>query len=383
MSELRTAVAGLGFMGGTHIEALRRLGITVVGCLGVTPEETRAGVAQHKLSRGYADLNELVSDPDVDVVHICTPNYLHHDMARQAIEAGKHVICEKPLAVTSAESAALARLAAEKGVVGAVNYNMRFYPLVHDARDRVQAGEIGSVRLVHGHYLQDWLFYPTDWNWRLEPDLGGELRAVADIGTHWFDMITWITGLKITAVMADFATVIPTRQKPAGAVETFANKLSTEASTQPVDIKTEDYASIMLRFNNGARGVVTVSQVSAGHKNHCQWELDGSSASLRWQAEDPNSLWIGHRNQPNEVVTKDPSLMGRLGRATAGYPGGHAEGYPDTFKQMFKAVYGYIGAGDFSAERPFPTFEEGHAEMVLCEAIQRSAHEERWVTVVR
>ncbi len=381
MNGLRAAVIGLGFMGGTHIEALRRLGIEVVGCLGVTPEETEAGVHKYGLDAAYANLAELVSDPDIDVVHVCTPNYLHYGMVKAALQSGKHVICEKPLTVTSAESAELVRLAQETGRVGAVNYNIRFYPLCHEARNRVRAGELGEVRLIHGHYLQDWLLYRTDWNWRLETDQGGAMRAVTDIGTHWFDLVTWITGLKVTAVMADLATIVPTRLKPAREVDTFANKLETAQDAVEVPIATEDYASILLEFSNGARGVLTVSQVSAGHKNQLQWEINGSQASLAWQQENPNELWIGRRDGPNGVVAKDPSLLGAEARKVAGYPGGHAEGYPDTFKQLFRAVYDYIAAGDYSAPAPFPTFADGHAEIALCDAIQRSAQERRWVAV--
>jgi len=302
-------------------------------------------------------------------------------MVKAALENGKHVICEKPLTVTSAESAELVRLAQEAGRVGAVNYNIRFYPLCHEAHSRVRAGELGEVRLVHGHYLQDWLLYKTDWNWRLETDLGGTMRAVTDIGTHWFDLVTWITGLKITAVMADLATIVPTRLKPTREVETFANKLGAAQDAVEVPITTDDYASILLEFSNGARGVLTVSQVSAGRKNHLLWEINGTEASLAWHAEDPNALWIGRRDGPNGLVAKDPSLLGAEARAVANYPGGHAEGYPDTFKQLFKAVYGYIARADFSAPAPFTTFADGHAEIVLCDAIQRSTQERRWVTV--
>lgn len=381
MSNLRAAVVGLGFMGTTHIEALRRLGIQVVGCLGNDPEETQRGVSDCGLEKGYASLAEVMADPDVDVVHICTPNFLHFEMVKAALEGGKHVICEKPLAITSAESAELVQLVGETELVGAVNYNLRFYPLNYEARLQVQSGALGDVRLVHGRYLQDWLLYPTDWNWRLETDQGGSMRAVTDIGTHWFDLLTWITGLEVEAVLADMATIIPTRLKPAQAVDTFANKLEQGQDTVEVPIKTDDYASILLRFSNGARGVVTVSQVSAGHKNRLQWEINGAAASLGWQQENPNELWVGRRDGPNGVIAKDPSLLQPEARATASYPGGHAEGYPDTFKQLFKAVYAYIEAGDFSAPATFATFEDGHKEIVLCDAIQRSAQEGRWVTV--
>jgi len=368
-------------VGSAHIEGLLRLGIEVVGCLGVSPEETQRGIRKYRLARGYTCLEDLVNDPAVDVVHVCTPNYLHFDMVKAAMEGGKHVICEKPLTMTSQESDALVKLAKAKNRVGAVNYNMRFYPLCHEARSRVQAGEIGEVRLIHGHYLQDWLLYPTDWNWRLETDKGGELRAVTDIGTHWFDLVTWITGLKIKAVMADLATIVPTRLKPSQEVDTFANKLQTAQDVVEAPIKTEDYASILFEAAQGVRGVVTVSQVSAGHKNRLEWEINGAQASLRWQQENPNELWVGRRNGPNEIIAKDPSLMRPESRRIASYPGGHAEGYPDTFKQLSYTVYSYITEGDYAASATFPTFEDGHAEIVLSDAIQRSAKEKRWITI--
>ncbi len=381
MSKLRAGIVGLGFMGMTHIEALRRLGVSVVGCIGMDAGETRRGVAASGVEKGYADLEALITDPDVDVVHICTPNYLHFDMVKAALANGKHVICEKPLAVTSAESAELVRLVNESGLVGAVNYNLRFYPLNLEARGRVQSGELGEVRLVHGGYLQDWLLYPTDWNWRLETDKGGSMRAVTDIGTHWFDLVTWITGLEITAVMADLATIVPVRLKPRHEVETFANKLGTEQDVDEVPIQTDDYAAILLRFSNGARGTATISQVSAGRKNRLNWEIDGAASSLSWHGEDPNSLWLGRRDGPNGLLIKDPSLIGAEARRFSGYPGGHAEGYPDTFKMLFKAVYAHIEGGDPAAPKAFATFEDGHREIVLCDAIQQSAREGRWITL--
>ena len=381
MSRIRAAVIGLGFMGGTHIETLRRLGIEVTACLGCSSEETQRGVRKFGLEHGYASVEELVSDPGIDVVHVCTPNYLHFEQVKAALEHGKHVVCEKPLAVTSQQSGELVRLARDTSRVGAVNYNVRFYPLCHEARSRVQSGEVGEVRLIHGHYLQDWLFYPTDWNWRLESDKGGDMRAVTDIGTHWFDLVSWITGLKITAVMADLATIIPTRLKPRKEVDTFANKLEGAQDAVEVPIHTEDYASILFEAEKGARGVLTVSQVSAGHKNQLEFEINGTQASLGWQGENPNKLWLGRRDEPNEVIAKDPSLMHTAARGIAGYPGGHAEGYPDTFKQLFGAVYQYILRDDYTVPAPFPTFEGGHREILLCDAIQHSARERRWVTI--
>jgi predicted dehydrogenase len=377
----KTAIVGCGFMGSTHTEALRRLGIPVVGMCGVDPDEGERAVQRLDLEKAYEDFAELIADPEVNVVHLCTPNYLHFSMAKAALLAGKHVLCEKPVANTSAEAAEMVKVEKDARRVGAVNYNLRFYPLNQEARARVAAGDLGEIRIIHGEYCQDWLFLPSDWNWRLEPDLGGHLRVVADIGTHWMDAVTWLTGLEIRSVCADFATFLPTRYKPQREVETFASKLSGKMEGNPVKISTEDYAAILFRFSNDARGALTLSQVSAGRKNNFWWELNGSKASMSWRQENPNELWIGYREKPNEFMIKDPSLMHPAARPTAAYPGGHAEGYPDTFVQLFKAFYGYIAAGDFSRARPFATFEDGRRELILCEAIQRTAKEGRWIEV--
>jgi len=380
MFELRAAVAGTGFMGPTHIEALRRIGVKVVGILDVTAEKGREAAQRLGIPRAYTDFTNLAGDPDVDVVHICTPNYLHYGMAKMALERGKHVLCEKPLTTTSQESAQLVRLVEATGLVGAVNYNLRYYPLCQQARVMVHRGDIGDVYLIYGGYFQDWLFLASDWNWRLDPAFGGKLRAVADIGTHWLDMVTWLTGRKVVAVMADFATFIPKRLKPRQEeADTFAGKIERAKEVEEVEVKTEDYAAILLEFEDGARGTVMVSQVSAGRKNHFWWELNGSEASLSWDQERPNELWVGHRDRPNELMLKDPALMDSTVRPIAGYPGGHAEGYPDTFMQLQKAVYSYIAAGDLSRPRTFPTFHDGHEEMLLCETIWESARQRQWI----
>ena len=370
------AIIGLGFVGKAHLEALRRLGIPVRGILGSAPEPTREAVRELKIERGYSSLDELTSDSSVTAVHICTPNHLHHDQANAAMEAGKHVMCEKPLAMDTRQSQSLIDLARKQNLVGAVTYNLRYYPLCQEARAIVQRGVIGEPRLIHGSFLQDWLLYPSDWNWRLQSELGGELRAVADIGTHWLDLLTWITGRKIAEVCADLATVVPVRERPRGRVQTFQ---ASAGESDDFKITTDDYASILLHFNGSARGVVTISQISAGRKTRLWFEVDGSEGSLAWNSESPNTLWIGHRREPNQELIKDPSLMSPETRGYAAYPGGHAEGYPDTFVQLFKDYYAYLDAGDFSKPRTFPTFETGHEEMQLCEAIARSSKERRWV----
>ena len=379
MRNLRAAIIGLGFVGRAHLEALRRQGIDVAGILGSSPERSEETRATLGLDRAYASLGELARDQFVNVVHICTPNHVHFEEAKAAIEAGKHVLCEKPLAMGTRQSKALVELARKQNLVGGVAYNLRYYPLCQEAHAIVQRGAIGEPRLVHGSFLQDWLFYPTDWNWRLEPHLGGELRAVSDIGTHWLDLMMWITGQKVTELCADLATVIPVRRKPRGRVETFQKAGS--GAFDEIKISTDDYASVLLHFERGLRGVMTVSQVSAGRKARLWFEVDGSEGSLAWHSEEPNTLWIGHRSEPNQNMIKDPALMSPAARGYSAYPGGHTEGYPDTFAQLFKDFYTYISAGDFRATRSFPTFETGHEELILCDAIARSAREQKWVTV--
>ncbi len=381
MKRLGAAVVGTGFIGPVHVEGLRRAGVHVTGILGSTPEKSRRSAEALGLGKGYRDLAELLADRDVDAVHVTTPNRLHLEQVRAGLAAGKHVMCEKPLAMTPAESAELVRLARKSGRATAVNYNIRYYPLCREAADRVRRGELGRVYHVSGSYEQDWLFHDTDYNWRVLADEGGALRAVADIGTHWLDLVLAITGLEIEAVCADLQTVHPVRRRPKGEVETFTGKLSTQRETEPIAIATEDAGTVLLRFKGGAKGSFGVSQVSAGRKNCLRFEIAGSKEALAWNSERCEELWIGHRDRPNETLMKDPSLTGELARTSISYPGGHAEGFPDSFKQLYRSFYGYVAAGNFSAPPPHPTFEDGHREIVLCDAILRSHRESRWVTV--
>ena len=378
------AVTGTGFIGPVHVEALRRLGIHVRGVLGSSPQKSCDAAQKLGVEIGYGDYQHIIDDPQVEAIHITTPNNSHFDMSKRAILAGKHVICEKPLAMTSVETAELVALAqAYPHIVTAVNYNIRFYPVLLHARELVQSGAIGEVYHVRGAYSQDWLHKATDWNWRLLPDQGGDLRAIGDIGTHWMDLTTFVTGLHVESLMADLNTFVKTRQKPKQAVATFEGKKEQSApiETDPVDIVTDDWGAVIFHYAGGARGTMNVTQVCAGRKNRVSLEIAGSKGSIAWDGENPNELWLGHRDRPNEILIKDPSLM--MGRALThtDYPGGHAEGFPDTFKQLYKAVYGYIANGDYSQPKPYPTFEEGHEEIVLCERILQSHQERRWVTI--
>jgi predicted dehydrogenase len=380
-SSIGVGVAGTGFIGPAHVEALRRNGITVLGLAENTREKAEQKAAEMGIPRIYGSLDEMLKDDDIQVVHLATPNYLHYPHAKAALLAGKHVICEKPLAMNTRESAELVALAKETGKVNAVNFNIRMYPLVQQARSMVQSGELGDLFILQGSYLQDWLLFPTDWNWRLEPELGGTLRAVGDIGSHWLDLITFITGLRVVEVLADFKTMHPIRKKPAKPVETYTGKILQPEDYVDQPIFTEDYATILLHFENDVRGVLTVGQVCSGRKNRLYFEINASKSSLAWDSERPNELWVGHRTQPNQIIMKDPALLSPEARAVTSYPGGHNEGFPDTFKQLYNKVYNYILEGDYTKAPDFPTFADGHYEMQLCEAIERSAKEKVWTKV--
>jgi predicted dehydrogenase len=380
-SEIGAAVIGAGFIGTVHIEALRRLGVQVHGLLGSTPERGDASARRLGVPKAYASLDDLLADERVEVVHVTSPNHLHHPQVEQILAGGRHVVCEKPLAMSSEESGELVRLAAYSGRVNAVNFNLRFYPLNQHVHELVSDGSIGDVRLVSGHYFQDWLLLDSDWNWRLEPQLGGALRAVGDIGSHWLDLVAFMTGLRITEVMADLTTFIPTRQQPAGPIETFATERSSDTVAR--EIGTEDTATILLRFENGARGTVAISQLSAGRKNSLEYEIDGSSGAVAWDSEQPDQLWIGHREAPNEILIRNPALMGSTGRAAAYLPGGHVEGFADTFRAVFAAIYAEVGEGGPSDRPTYPTFADGHDEMLVGDAVAASSREGRWTRVER
>ena len=381
LSSIGAAVIGSGFIGTVHIEALRRIGVPIVGMLETTPELGAERATALGVAKAYASLDELLADDRVEVVHVTSPNHLHFEHASAVLAAGRNIICEKPLALTAAESAELVKRARASGKVATVNFNIRFYPINQHLHAAVAAGEVGEVRLISGRYFQDWLMFDTDWNWRLEVEHGGALRAVGDIGSHWFDLTSFVTGRRVTEVMADLATFIKVRHKPAGRVETFSLERATD--TVPVDIKTEDAATILVRYDNGARGVTCVSQISAGRKNSLQYEVDGSSAAVAWESEQPDSLWIGHRGRPNELLQRDFALLNDQGRSAEALPGGHVEGFADTFAASFRAVYADVAAGQTRAAPPYATFADGHEEMLVGEAVALSARESRWVQIKR
>ena len=385
MRDITAAVVGTGFIGPVHVEALRRLGVRVKGVLGSSEYKSRMAAESMGLEIGYASYAELLGDKDVDAVHLTSPNRFHLKQVSMALKASKHVICEKPLAMTTRETRKLVQLAAKyPHLICAVNYNVRFYPINLHAKEMVAKGEIGGVFHIKGSYVQDWLLYPTDFNWRVLASEGGDLRAIGDIGTHWLDLVTFITGLEVEAVCADLSTVHPIRQQPpAGSIETFSGKKPARKRLEstPVRITTEDYASVLLRFKGGARGVLTVSQVTAGRKNAIEWEIAGSKRAIAWHCERHEQLWIGERNEPNHQLWRDPGLMHEMPTAFTNYPGGHAEGFPDTFKQLYRAIYNDIRSGKRSSDALYASFQDGHKELALCEAILESSKKSAWVKV--
>ena len=377
-SRIRAAVIGTGFIGTVHTQALRRLGVEVKGVLGSSPQRGTERAAEIGVRHAYSSLDELLSDEDVDVVHVTTPNHAHYAQVKAILNAGKHVVCEKPLAMTSAESAEMVDIARASGKVAAVCYNIRFYPLNQQAHGMVAAGELGDIRFVTGHYHQDWLAKPTDWNWRLESEVGGALRSVGDIGTHWVDLTSFVTGLKPAAVMAELTTFLPERQKPTGPVATFS---SGGGKTEHVAINTDDAAMIMIRYEGGARGVMSTSQINVGRKNSLQWDVAGANASAAWDSETPDHLFIGHRDAPNQTLMRDFTLMNPNGTAAASLPPGHVEGFADSFFAFFRAVYSDVATGGRRPGSTWASFEDGHDEMRFCDAVLRSAQEERWVSL--
>ena len=385
MRSINVAVIGSGFMGAAHVDALRRVpGVRVTAIASADRRRAQELADQFDIAHVLDDWRGLLDRPDVDAVHNCTPNNLHYEVNRAFVDAGKHVLSEKPLTMTSAESADLVSRSRASGVVTAINFNYRGYPLVQQAHGMVRRGELGALFLVHGHYLQDWLLLDTDYNWRLESAVSGASRAVADIGSHWCDLVQFVTGRRVIRVFAHLFRAHETRKKPRHAVETYKGKeLGAPQEYDEVAIDTEDGAFVLVELEGGLRGSLVVSQVSAGRKNR-QWiEIDGSRSAIAWNQEEPNRLWVGHRDRPNEVLIKDPALLDERARDYAHYPGGHPEGYPDGPRNLFRNLYRYIRDGRRPGRDPadFPTFEDGHAEVVIVEAVLRSHERGAWVDV--
>jgi predicted dehydrogenase len=377
---IRTAIIGTGFMGRVHLEALRRVEFVEIAAIA-----GRNAEAAQRLGAGFfvptiaTDYRDILREPAIDAVHICTPNAQHFAMAKGALHAGKHVLCEKPLATSVAEGEELVALAVKQGMRNCVCHNLHFYPMVQQMRCMREAGELGEILVVQGTYFQDWLLYDTDWNWRVDAQAGGPSRCMADIGSHWFDMAEHVSGLRVTSLSADLQTFHTIRKQPKHSVETFANKILSAEDYIETAVNTEDFGAVLFRMGGRTRGSVTASQVSAGRKNRLSIEISGTRCSVAWNQERPDELWVGHRDAGNEILIKDPSLLEPAARSYADLPGGHSEGYDDTFKQLFRRFYASIASP--RTEPEYPQFADGLRQIAILDAALRSHRSRGWVNV--
>ena len=383
MKKINVGIIGMGFIGVSHIEAVRRIGYLNLAAVADSDSDLAKRKAdEYNIPLCYDTADALLADESIDVVHNCTPNHLHLEINSKAIEAGKHVFSEKPLARSIEESKKMMDLLAKyPDIVCGINFCYRMNPLIQDAKNRINAGEIGKPYLIHGSYLQDWLLFDTDYNWRIEKEISGDSRCIADIGTHWMDLAQVMAGSKIIEVCANVVTAIPTRKKPSKPVESFA--VNTDVECTEVIVDTEDYAGALLKFENGASGVFQCSQISAGRKCFIDIEVDGSLASYHWQHQQSDRMWKGNRNTNNEEVMRNPNLMTPDSRKYTYLSAGHSEGWNDAFKNTLSAYYEFVLSGkNTKTDNPdFATFEDGHYLMRLTAAIMKSGKERRWVSV--
>lgn len=379
MKKFRVGVIGVGFIGAVHIEQLRRLGNVEVVAI-TNMEDPQAKADELFVPKGYQDYKEMIDQENLDAIHICTPNNTHFDMAMYAMERKVNVICEKPMTTTVEEANALVKKANEMNVIHAMNFNYRFYPMAYQMREMIKNNELGSIYTIHGGYLQDWLFYDTDYNWRLEADVAGESRAFGDIGSHWIDLVEFVSGLQVEEVFADAATFHKTRKKPKKNIETYSGMALRPEDYEEVPINTEDYITVLFKLSNGTRASCNISQVFAGRKNQLTLNIAGSKCSLLWDSEDSNELWIGRRDKDNGKLVKDPSILPSATQQLISYPGGHSEGFADSFKHNFKKIYKAMENNSMEGV-DFAPFEAGAREMLLCDKIMQSAKEQRWVKI--
>ena len=371
MKKFKTAVIGSGFIGVAHIEALRRLGnVEVIALCDMFNVERKA--KENHIELAYTDYKKMIDENDLDFVHICTPNNTHFEIAKYALERNVNVVLEKPMTFTVEEAVELVKLAKEKNLINAVNFHNRLYPANIFIKDYIRENNIGDVFSINGNYLQDWLLFDTDYSWRLNTKESGSTRAVADIGSHWMDLVEYLTGLKIVEVFAEFKTVYPQRKKAIGEIKTFSVNEVTEYELKTID--TEDIAMVMYRFENGAIGNVTISQMAAGKKNNLEVFISGTKASVSWGLDDLENVHIGYRDKPSLIMTKDYGLM-TVAKNAIDFPAGHTEGFPDAIKQVFKQVYSQ------PQDKHYAQFEDGLRQMILCEKISESAKKSQWIKI--
>ncbi len=383
MEKIKTGIIGMGFIGVSHIETLCRIGFAETYAVAdINYELAKKKADGYGIEKCYANIDDLINDPEIKVIHNCTPTHMHKEINEKIINSGKHVFSEKPLARNSEESAHMVELLKQHpDTVAGINFCYRMNPLIQDAKNRIASDEIGKPYLVHGNYLQDWLLFETDYNWRIDPEYTGTSRCVGDIGSHWLDLAQTMLGSRITQVCADTVIALPKRKKPTTQVETFT--VNTNVEYEEKVITTEDYAAVLLKFANGASGVFNCSEISAGRKNFINIEVDGSLASFQWQQEQSDRMWKGNRNSNNEEIIRNSNLLTPEARKYSFLAAGHPEGWNDAFKNNLTAFYTFIRDGRKLGrdKADFAPFEDGHYIMKLTEAIIQSSREKRWITI--
>lgn len=374
-NRLGAVIVGSGMIAQVHYRALKNAGIAIHGVVTSTPERA-AQITKDWEVETFDDLEQVLCCEQVDVVHICTPNALHFEMAKRAIQAQKHVICEKPLATSLEEAKELQQLASEKGVHTGVPFVYRYHPMIREARARIANGELGALHLIHGSYLQDWLLEQADNNWRVDPKLGGSSRAFADIGSHWCDLIEWITGERFVRLISHFHTAQKTRSAQAN--ETFTEHRSVNLDQHPqTHVETEDIANLLLITHRHTPATLTVSQVSAGRKNRLWFEIDGANSSLVFDQETPEQLWLNTRSA-RSLLVRDPTQGSDEQKRLSLTPAGHAQGYSHCFDAFIHDFYTSISGGNPTG---LPTFEDGVRAAQLIDAALHSAHTQQWISI--
>lgn len=372
---MKVAILGAGMIGRIHLRAARLAGATVVGVLASSPERSQTVAQEHNLPGHYDSLEALCADPEVEAVHICTPNAQHFEQARQALEAGKHVICEKPLAISETQARTLYRLAQRQKRIATVPFVYRYHPMVREARERVRSGKLGPLHLIQGGYLQDWLLLPSDSNWRVFEDEGGSSRVFADIGSHWCDLVEWVSGEQFVSIMAERATTVPKRA-PSGR-ETFSSEAHKATTLELKNVKTEDVAVALFKTDADTLASATFSQVSAGRKNKLWFELNGETSTLAFDQEEPDKLWLGRRHS-NKIFVKDPTQGSAEQRRLATLPAGHAQSYTDCFEAFIRDSYAAMRG---HTPEGLPTFEDGLRSAQLVDSFLKATQKPTWMSI--
>ncbi len=377
MKKYRAGIVGMGFIGAAHLEALRRIGtVEVVAIADAFQGKEKA--ESYGVPRGYSDYKEMIAGEELDVLHICTPNFTHCEIALYAMERDINIVCEKPMCCTVEEADRMIDMAKRKGLMHGVNYHNRWYPMTAQLHEMVKRNEFGEIHAVYGEFSQDWLLYDSDYSWRIEASDAGKTRAVSDIGTHWLDLCEYITGLTVTEVCADFKILHETRKKPLGEALTFGGS-GGDGAFEEIKVTTEDHANLMFRLSNGAVGSAVFSQIIPGRNAKLEMTVAGIKQSATWCCDTCNEVRLGRRGEYSCLFEKNPGLMDEKVRVNAGYPGGHGEGFPDAFKNSFRAMYSAIGK---VKENPgYADFETGRREVILCDRILESARKRQWITV--